>query len=276
MAEVAEQRAVGLAHGFAGALALGVVGLGEVDRDQPVGMAGDDLRGLLPARLGEEVEGEPGLLILELADHGQAEPEQAIDQPVLGGLQALPAQEMVRRAEVGDRAVEPAGLAEGVPALGRHQPVAGVMDGIGAEALQRLGRDQRAPALAVERGERAECGLLGQIAQDMLAALAPGVLEVQQLAAMLALEQLHGRCPSGTGRGLLARVRDHRGIRTWVPRGRSATAPAPPSGGSAPARLRAPVPVGGRCAPGDDLVARQEEQRRSASHDEVLEKVVSP
>ena len=35
VAEVAEQRLVGLAHGRAGALALGVVGLGDVDGDQP-------------------------------------------------------------------------------------------------------------------------------------------------------------------------------------------------------------------------------------------------
>jgi len=65
------------------------------------------------------------------------------------------------------------------------------VDGVGAEALQRLGRHQRPPALSVERGKRAQRRPLGQIAQNMFAALAPGVLEIEQLTAMLALEQLH-------------------------------------------------------------------------------------
>ena len=43
-AEVSEQRAVGLPHFLAGALALGVVGLGDVDGDQPLLMAGQDFR----------------------------------------------------------------------------------------------------------------------------------------------------------------------------------------------------------------------------------------
>ena len=49
---------------------------------------------------------------------------------------------------------------------------------------------QRSPSSGVERAEHRA---VGQIAQDVAAALAPGVLEVQQLTAMLALEQLHAR-----------------------------------------------------------------------------------
>jgi hypothetical protein len=45
---------------------------------------------------------------------------------VLGGLQALPAQKMIRRGEVGDRAVEALQELSGR----RHQPVAGAMGGI--------------------------------------------------------------------------------------------------------------------------------------------------
>jgi hypothetical protein len=64
------------------------------------------------------------------------------------------------------------------------------MGGIGAETLELPGRDQRPPALTVERRQRAERRPSGKIAQDMFATLASGVLEVQQLAAMLTLEQL--------------------------------------------------------------------------------------
>jgi hypothetical protein len=58
-----------------------------------------------------------------------------------------------------------------------------------ALALDLLGRDQRPPALTVERRQRAERRPVGQIAQD-IATLASGVFEVQQLDAMLALQQL--------------------------------------------------------------------------------------
>ena len=54
VAEMAEQRAVGLAHLVPAPLALGVVGLGEVDGDEPVVVAGQHRRGAV----GEKIEGE--------------------------------------------------------------------------------------------------------------------------------------------------------------------------------------------------------------------------
>ena len=44
--EMAEQRAVGLAHGLALALALGVVGFRNIEGDEPAGVPGDDRRRL--------------------------------------------------------------------------------------------------------------------------------------------------------------------------------------------------------------------------------------
>ena len=94
MAKVPEERAVRLRHVLARALALGVVGLGDVDGDQPLRMARHNLRGVLerPGGSCEEVEGKPGFRIFRLADQRQAEPKEGVDQPVLSGLQALPAQ----------------------------------------------------------------------------------------------------------------------------------------------------------------------------------------
>ena len=72
----------------------------------------------------------------------QAEADQRVDQPALGGLQRLPALEVAGRREVGDGAVELAGRAEGVVAVGRHQPV--------AERLRRqLAQCRQAPPSAM-------------------------------------------------------------------------------------------------------------------------------
>src|SRR5215207_10316729 len=61
MPEVAEQRPIGLAHGLAPALPLGVVGLSDVDGDQAVVVARQDgRRQRRPfGRIGQKVEGEP-------------------------------------------------------------------------------------------------------------------------------------------------------------------------------------------------------------------------
>ena len=58
MAEMAEQGAVGLAHFGAQFFAQGVVGLVQVDGDQPLIMAGEDV-GSGPGRVGQEIEGKP-------------------------------------------------------------------------------------------------------------------------------------------------------------------------------------------------------------------------
>ncbi len=157
VAKVAEQRAVGLRHVLAGPLALGVVGLGDVDCDEPLRMARNDLGRLPECRpgIGQKVEGEPGLRILPLTDQRQPQAEEPVDQPVLGGLEALPAQQVLRRAEVRDRAVVAAGPAERIRVVRRHQPVAGLVRGIGAEAVDLLRCGQRAPAIAVLLGKGA-------------------------------------------------------------------------------------------------------------------------
>ena len=68
VAHVPEQRPVRLAHLLARGDAAGVVGLGEIERDQPVGVAGHHRRVLA----GEQVEAQPGgQRQLELAELDQ-------------------------------------------------------------------------------------------------------------------------------------------------------------------------------------------------------------
>lgn len=61
IAKMSEQSAVGLRHVFARALAFGVIGFGHVDRDQPSGMARNDLGRFLERRsvVGEAIECQP-------------------------------------------------------------------------------------------------------------------------------------------------------------------------------------------------------------------------
>jgi hypothetical protein len=131
------------------------------------------------------------LRIIELADKRQPKPEESVDQAVLGGLETPPAQQVIGRSEIRDRSVVAAGPAERRPAVRWHQPVAGVVPGIGAELEQGLGSGERAPAPAIRPGQRTQHRGFRQITQDVSAALAPRVFEVQQLTAILAFEELH-------------------------------------------------------------------------------------
>ena len=78
VAEMAEQRAVGLAHLGAPLFALGVVGLGDIERDQALVVAGQDAFATRPAadRIGEEVESKANLVRrVLLGRYRQAESE---------------------------------------------------------------------------------------------------------------------------------------------------------------------------------------------------------
>lgn len=114
---------------------------------------------------------------------------------MLGRLKPLPALALFGNAEVGNGSVQPAGGTQTIRALRRQQPVAGAMRGISTEPAQPFRVGERLP-VAVARGcERAQDGQFGEISQDVAALLATSVFEVQQLAAVLALEQPHAFRP---------------------------------------------------------------------------------
>ena len=66
------------------------------------------------------------------------------------------------------------------------------MRGIGAEPEEPLGCRESSPAIAPFLGDRAQHRTIRELAEDVSAALAPGVGEIYHLAAVLTVEDLHG------------------------------------------------------------------------------------
>ena len=99
--------------------------------------------------------------------------------------------EILGIGEIGDGAVVTARRAENLGIFRSHQPVAHVVLGVGAEAILLALSCKRTPQ-AVGLFQCSDDFLLRQIAEPQPAALALRILEIQQLAAILALEQLHG------------------------------------------------------------------------------------
>ena len=133
VAEMTEQRAVVLAHLHAHLLALGRIRLGDIERDQAVVVAGQDMFAARPdaARIGEEIEGEPDLVArIGFRPDRKPEGQQRIDGPLLGGLDAGPAFAVAGNRQVRDDLVEDTGAAEQLPC--RHAPVAIALIDIGA------------------------------------------------------------------------------------------------------------------------------------------------
>src|SRR3954465_7459607 len=87
-----------------------------------------------------------------------------------------------------------AGEAVGVGAVGGHEPVARVVSGVGAEAVRPVGSGERPPGVALRLPGRGPVRLR-QIAEPVRAAFTQSILEIKQLPAVLAFEQLHRRAP---------------------------------------------------------------------------------
>ena len=81
MPKVAEHRAVNLVQVQPNSFALQVVGLVHVDGNQPVDVTGHDLVVVVARHTGtQELERDASFLILLLADDGQAEPLEAVNE----------------------------------------------------------------------------------------------------------------------------------------------------------------------------------------------------
>ena len=196
VAKVAEQRAVRLAHLAAAAFALGVVGFREIDRDHAAGVTGQHRPPIGCGNgIAEKLECQ-SVGTLRLGGERKAKLKQGIEQAMLGDLDGTPVVHVLRQRQVGDRPVVAARRAIEIRQRRRKEPVAHGVRGIGAEPVvllvgerppDRLLRVARFPA----DGERRHGLALGQIAERRAAALAACVLEMQQLAALLALKQLH-------------------------------------------------------------------------------------
>ena len=120
VAEVAEHRPVRLAEADPQRLAVEVERLGEVDRDDPVGVPDDHA---LAAAAGDEVEPEPALALV-VRDDGQAEVQQLDEQPPLGDGRLGELLQGDGVVAVGAAAGEPAREAAGALVALAEQPVA--------------------------------------------------------------------------------------------------------------------------------------------------------
>ena len=120
---VSEQRPIRLEHRRPPPLTLGIVGLGDVDGDDAVGVAGQH-RPAAPVGIREKLERQPSLRIVDPVGHRQAELDQREEQTSLGGLEAVPGRAVGRVGEIGDHPRDPTRHAERVVVVGRHRPIA--------------------------------------------------------------------------------------------------------------------------------------------------------
>src|SRR5215213_11188573 len=79
-----------------------------------------------------------------------------------------------------------------------NEPVASVVRGIGAEAIEPSRRGERAPGrpVCLQRGKRVRFRKIAELAPALLA---PSIFEEQELATALALEELHRVSPPDAG-----------------------------------------------------------------------------
>src|SRR5215813_15157886 len=110
---------------------------------------------------------------------------------MLGVFDLAPMHEILGICEVGDGAVMATGCAKNFAIVGRHEPVADIMLGVGAEAIALLLRRERTPD-AIDRFQCSDEFLLRQITQPQATAFALRILEIERLTTILALEELHG------------------------------------------------------------------------------------
>ncbi|MNV66764.1 hypothetical protein D3C71_1595360 [compost metagenome] len=117
-----EQRAIGFVHLHPYLLAVRVVGFLDIEGDQAVGVARG--RRLAFKVDTDEIEGKASLFIDCPGNHLQPQTDQLRDQTPLGGFHLAPALVIFGDRQVGNRAIQAAGHAQGFVVIGRQQPVA--------------------------------------------------------------------------------------------------------------------------------------------------------
>src|SRR5262245_15856013 len=120
---------------------------------------------------------------------------------MLGVFDLAPMHEILGICEIGDGAIMAAGRTKNLVIVGRHEPVADTVLGVGAEAIVLPLRRERTPH-AIGRFQCSDDLLLRQITQLQATALALRILEVERLSAILSFEQLRG--PGAPGWSLFA------------------------------------------------------------------------
>ena len=122
MAEVPGQRSIRFVQRHSTPLPFGIVGLGDIDRDDAGGVPGQHRAALGRIRL--ELERQTPIRILFAGDDRQTQLKEGEDQATLRNLEAIPGLPVLVRFEVRNDARQPARDAERVGILGEHGPVA--------------------------------------------------------------------------------------------------------------------------------------------------------
>ena len=204
--EVAQQRPVFFAEADPCAGARNVVGLGDVDRDIALIVSGIDrplpLQGDSEFRarilVGHEAELQSHLRIFLLADDGQAQRQQRVQRAALCRFELGPVRDVLRRTEVGDDCVQPAGPAVRIGVFGRDHPVADLLTVI-VVALpvdSRIGTDGAPQVGRFEQIERRDFQAVRTESHHAAAHRAADAVEKQRGALIAAAEKcFHWRCP---------------------------------------------------------------------------------
>jgi len=184
VAQMAQQRAIGLRHGLALALALDRVGLAYRDGDDavevPCERVADEVEGERPLADGRAVEREP-------------EAQERVDEALLGALEQAPGIDVPGIRQVRDGAVQGACDAIGGRRTIAYEPIAGALLVVGAVAVAGEGPAAiLAIELAVLRPKRRHVEAMGLKAERVAASQAADILEVDRVAARGAFERLHG------------------------------------------------------------------------------------
>src|SRR5215470_16668581 len=104
---------------------------------------------------------------------------------MLGVFDLAPMHEILGICEIGDSAIMAAGRTKNLVIAGRHEPVADIVLGVGAEAIVLPLRRERTPH-AIYRFQCSDDFLLRQVTQPQATALALRILKIERLTAILA------------------------------------------------------------------------------------------
>ena len=211
VAEVAQQRAVGLAHLGADALAHRVFGLLGVQGDHAVVVARHHVRGA--GHVAEEIESQAVDRVGVAAHHRQAQRQQLRDEPALGLFELAPENAVGLLRQVGNGARHAAGQAEAgrqavhvdgqrfTVARGGHHPAAGrgghevgAAAVHGALRIAEHGEGVGRRARALRRCQRHDAEAVGHIAERRAARQALAVAQEHGAPALAAVRTADGGC----------------------------------------------------------------------------------
>src|SRR5439155_13644181 len=142
----------------------------------------------------QKTKTQRGPILSRHSIHPQAKAHQSVNDAAFGGFELAPAPRVARHLQIGNHLIEPAGDAERIRILDRHQPVADlVLFVVPAAAVEpsRCVRCERPPRACGVRLQRAEVNDIGQEPERMTASDTMDVLEENQAAAMIAMKRPH-------------------------------------------------------------------------------------